>query len=70
MDSVLITVRGGIAELGASPNGINVEIIDLDALREGAYDDIQRYWRDGLSARARRYVTVNHPDVARSVRKR
>jgi hypothetical protein len=67
MNSVLITVLGGVAEVVASPKEVDVEIIDLDALREGVEDDVREYWR-GLSARARRYVESEYPQIARSAR--
>ena len=69
MKSILITVLGGVAEVVASPKRVRVEIIDLDSLREGDDDDVKEYWRDGLSARARRYVESEHPQIARSARR-
>lgn len=69
MNSILITVQGGLAEVVASDENVDVEIIDLDVLREGNTDDVYRYWRDGLSAKGRRYVKSHHPQIAASARR-
>jgi hypothetical protein len=63
----MMEVSGGLARVLSKPTDVEVEVIDLDQLREGAYEDIQHYWNNSLSARARRYVRTKYPDVARRV---
>ena len=65
MSPILVEVSGGLARVAAKPANAKVEVIDLDQLREGAYEDVHRYWNGVLSPRARTYVRTNHPDVAR-----
>jgi hypothetical protein len=64
MSTVLVEVCGGLARVALKPIRTEVEIIDLDQLREGASEDINRYWNDSLSSRARKYVRANYPEVA------
>ena len=65
MSTILVEVSGGLARVAIKPTRTQVEVIDLDQLREGAYEDVHRYWNDSLSARARKYVRANHPELAR-----
>jgi hypothetical protein len=65
MSMILVEVSGGLARVAINPTRAEVEVIDLDQLREGAYEDVHRYWNDSLSARARRHVRANYPEVAR-----
>jgi hypothetical protein len=65
MATILVEVSGGLAKVGTSPRRSKVEVVDLDQLREGAYEDVHRYWNDSLSVRARKYVKTNYPDIAR-----
>ena len=66
MGSVLITVQGGLAEIAERPKGVEVEVIDLDVLREGADDDVTTYWRSRLSSKGRRYVKRKFPQLVPS----
>ena len=63
MRTVLVEVAGGIAEVVRSPKEVTVEIVDLDLLREGDYEDIRNYWNKTLSARGRRYVKQRYPKM-------
>ena len=65
MMTILVEVTGGLARVATNPTRAEVEVIDLDQLREGAYEDVHRYWNGSLSAGARKYVRANHPGVAR-----
>jgi hypothetical protein len=64
MSSVLVEVSHGLASVVAKPTDTEVEVIDLDQLREGAYEDVRRYWEETLSARARKHVRGKYPQVA------
>jgi hypothetical protein len=64
MVPILIEINKGIAEVVAPKNRHSVEIIDVDLLRSGAYEDAERYWNECLSARARRYITARYPQIA------
>jgi hypothetical protein len=63
MKTVLVEVTGGLAEIVHAPKEVTVEIIDLDLLREGDFDDVRHYWNDVLSAAGRRYIERRHPKV-------
>jgi hypothetical protein len=63
MKTVLIEVTGGVAEIIRSPKEVTVEIIDLDLLRGGDFEDVKHYWNDVLSAAARRYIKQRYPKV-------
>jgi hypothetical protein len=65
MSPILVEVSGGLARAAGESKRTRIEVIDLDQLRGGAYEDLHRYWNDLLSPRARRYVRANYPNVAR-----
>ena len=65
MSPILVEVSGGLARIATNPTGAEIEVVDLDQLREGTYNDVRRYWKDSLSPRARRYVRASYPHVAR-----
>jgi len=67
VESVLIVIDKGVAEVITRAKRKTVEIVDLDALKSGAYADVERYWGDCLSARARRYVRSRYPQLAKSL---
>jgi hypothetical protein len=67
MKTVVIEVDRGTAEAVRKPKDINVEIVDLDILREGDCEDIKRYWTEELSATTRKHIRRHHPKVFQAV---
>jgi hypothetical protein len=65
MKTVLVEVSKGIPEVIRCPKDTEVEIIDLDLLREGDVEDIKDYWNKGLSRRAQQYIKHRHPRMFR-----
>jgi hypothetical protein len=65
MSAILVEVSGGLARIVAKPLDVEVEVVDLDQLRAGAYKDVHRFWKYSLSARARKYVRANYAELAR-----
>jgi hypothetical protein len=63
MKTVVIEVDRGTAETVRKPKDVNVEIVDLDLLREGDCEDIRQYWTEELSSTARKHVRRHHPKV-------
>jgi hypothetical protein len=67
MSQVLVEVSRGLAKVVAKPTEAEVEVIDLDQLRQGAYEDVHRYWIESLSPSARRYVRRKYPKLAHRI---
>ena len=67
MKRVVIELSGGIAQIVCSPKKVEVEIIDLDVLREGDVDDITGYW-NSLSLSTRRRLKRQHPEIVQPFR--
>jgi hypothetical protein len=70
MNPVVVEVNRGIARVVERPKSVKVEIIDLDLLREGADEDIERYWNASLSPAGRHLVRVRHPEIAKPLSSR
>lgn len=67
MKTVLIQIDRGMAETIRKPSDVNVEIVDLDRLREGDCEDIRRYWLNELSPIARRHIRQRCPKLFRAL---
>jgi hypothetical protein len=67
MTQVFVEVDRGVALVVRQPKGVDVEIIDLDLLRGGAFGDVHRYWNLELSSRARAFVAERRPEIAKSI---
>jgi hypothetical protein len=64
MSRVLIEVAGGLASVVRNQDNYDIEIVDVDQLRQGASADVHRYWSKSLSEMARRHVRKVHPRLA------
>lgn len=63
MKTVLVEVKGGIAQVIRAPKNLAVEIVDLDLLREGDIEDIRDYWNGALSTSCQRHVRLRYPKL-------
>lgn len=67
MKTVVIEVDRGTAETVRKPRDVNVEVIDMDLLREGDCEDIKRYWTEELSPIARKYIRQHRPKMLQAM---
>lgn len=67
MAQILVEVSRGLARVVANPTDREIEIVDIDQLRAGAYEDARRYWTDSLSDNARVYVKASYPEIANAL---
>jgi len=70
MAAILIEINKGIAGVVSPMKRTAIEIVDVDLLRSGAYEDAERYWDECLSARARSHVSARYPQIARALSRR
>lgn len=61
MKSVLIEVKAGFAEVIRRPKRLNIEIVDVDLLRDGDVEGSRDYWNSSLSSTGRRYIKKRYP---------
>ena len=69
MKTIIVEISGGSARVVRAPKETEVEIIDLDLLREGDSDDVRRYWNDSLSRFARRFIGQKYPRMLELLKK-
>lgn len=68
MKTVLIQIDRGMAETIRKPNDVNLEIVDLDRLREGDCEDIRRYWLDELSPIGRKHIRQHFRELFQALK--